>query len=76
MNVKEAGATVPSLMFELVRPIVTLSVGIESKETWNVAANPASFVIRPLVGVTVIPAGTATSLSLLVTTTSAMLRPE
>ena len=62
--------TVPSLVSELLKGTVTEEVGAVLAETLNVAVAPASVVIRPEVGVTVIP---ATSLSLLVAVTSATL---
>ena len=52
--------------------IVTFAVGCVLSTTVNVAVPPASVVVRPVVGVTVIP---ATSLSVLVTVTSAALTP-
>ena len=55
-----------------LRPIVTSAVGCELSTTVNVAVPPASVVIRPEVGVTVMP---AVSLSVLVTATSAASRP-
>ena len=72
VNVTEDG-TVPSAVFELVRPIVTFAVGCEVSTTVNVAAPPASVVVKPLVGVTVIP---AESLSVLLTDTSLALSPS
>ena len=66
------GLTVPSAAFELVRPIVTFAVGCDVSTTVNVAVPPASVVVRPDVGVTVMPAA---SLSVLVTLTSLALRP-
>ena len=72
VNATDDGPTVPSAVFELLSPIVTLAVGCDVRTTVNVAAPPASVVVRPDVGVTVIPAA---SLSVLVTDTSLALRP-
>ncbi len=73
VNVSEAGATVPSVRSELLRPMVTLAAGVDRKATVKVAVPPASVVTRPAVGVTTIP---ATSSSVLVAETSAASRPE
>src|SRR5438093_741435 len=67
VNVSDAGATVPSVRSLDDNPIVTFAVGWLVKTTVNVAVPPASVVVSPDVGVTVIP---ATSLSVLVTDTS------
>ena len=72
VNVTDDGATVPSAVFELLNPIVTFAVGWLVSTTVNVAVPPASVVVRPLVGLTVIPAA---SLSVLVTDTSPGFRP-
>ena len=53
-------------------PIVTSAVGCEFRTTVNVAVPPASVVVSPDVGVTVMP---AVSLSVLVTETSLALSP-
>ena len=72
VNVTGDGATVPSAVFELLNPTVTLAVGCEVSTTVNVAVPPASVVVRPLVGLTVIPAA---SLSVFVTDTSLGFMP-
>src|SRR5258706_204826 len=71
VNVRLAGATVPSVRSELVNPTVTFAVGWLVRTTVNVAVPPASVVVSPDVGFTVIP---ATSLSVFVTDTSAALK--
>ena len=48
--------SVPSLLSEELRAIVTLAVGALSSTTLKLAVPPASVVVRPLVGVTVMPA--------------------
>src|SRR5258706_360530 len=67
VNVSEAGATVPSVRSLDDSPIVTFAVGWLFRTTVNVAAPPASVVVSPDVGFTVIP---ATSLSVFVPDTS------
>ena len=67
------GATVPSAVFELLNPIVTFAVGWLVSTTVKVAVPPASVVVRPDVGVTVIPAA---SLSVFVTDTSLAFSPS
>ena len=62
-----AGLTVPSEVSELLRAIVTPLVGSEFSTIVNVACPPASVVVRPDTGSTVIP---ALSSSVLVTETS------
>jgi hypothetical protein len=52
--------------------MVTSAVGWLARAIVNVAEPPASVVIRPEVGVTMMPAA---SLSVLVTATSAALKP-
>ena len=71
VNVSDATDTVPSTVSLELIPIVTSAVGSLSSTTVNVAVPPASVVVSPLVGVTVIP---DVSLSALVTLTSAALR--
>src|SRR5258708_9264690 len=71
VNVTLAGATVPSVRSFDDNPIVTFAVGWLVRTTVNVAVPPASVVVSPDVGVTVIP---ATSLSVLATDTSAAFR--
>ena len=70
MKVTLAGLTVPSVVSFELTPIVTSAVGCEFSTTVNVAVPPASVVVRPDVGVTVMP---AVSLSVLVTDTSVAL---
>src|SRR6266446_341765 len=68
VKVSDAGATVPSVRSLDDNPIVTFADGWAFKTTVNVAVPPASVVVSPEVGFTVIP---ATSLSVFVTDTSA-----
>ena len=72
VKVRVAGATVPSVVSLELRPMVTSAVGCEARTTVKVAVPPASVVVRPLVGVTVMPAA---SLSVVVTLTSAAFSP-
>src|SRR5258706_11622744 len=60
VNVTLAGATVLSVSSDLVNPTVTFAVGWLVRTTVNVAVPPASVVVSPAIGFTVIP---ATSLS-------------
>ncbi len=53
---------VPSVMSELESPTVTFAVGALSSTTLNCVVPPASVVVRPLVGVTVMPAGVVAAL--------------
>src|SRR5437867_1431670 len=71
VKVIEAGATVRSVRSLDDNPIVTFAVGWLVKTTVNVAVPPASVVVSPDVGVTVIP---GTSVSVFVTDTSAAFR--
>ena len=73
VKTKEAGDTVPSVVSELDKSIVTVSVGSEFRTTENVSLPPSSVVLRPDVGLTVIP---ALSLSVLETTTSSTGKPS
>jgi len=66
------GLTVPSDGSELASPTVTSAVGAALSTTVNVAVPPASVVVSPLVGLTVMP---AVSSSVLVTETSAGSTP-
>ncbi len=72
VNITEAGATVPSVKSLDESPIATLAVGWLVSAIVNVAVPPPSVVVRPEIGITVIP---AVSLSVLVTPTSAALIP-
>ena len=73
VNVRLTGLTVPSVVSLELRPITTLAVGCDVSTTVNVGASPPiSDVIRPDVGVTMIP---AVSSSMLVTETSLAFRP-
>ena len=63
-----ATLTVPSVVSLELRPMVTSPVGCELSTTVNVAVPPASVVVRPAVGLTMMP---TVSLSMLVTETSA-----
>ena len=55
VNVSDAGLTVPSVVSFELSPIVTSAVGCASSTTVKVAVPPASVVVSPLVGVTVMP---------------------
>ena len=72
VKVRLAGLTVPSVVSLELSPMVTSAVGWVFSTTVKVAVPPASVVVRPDVGVTVMP---AVSLSVLVTATSAALTP-
>ena len=72
LKVTLAGDTLPSLVSLLLRLIRTLAAGWVLSLMVKVAVPPASVVTSPEVGVTVNP---ATSLSLLVTLTSAAFKP-
>ena len=72
VNVTEVGLTVPSVVSLLLSPTVTSAVGCAVSTTVNVAVPPASVVVNPLVGVTVMPDA---SLSVFVTDTSFGSRP-
>ena len=67
VKIKEEGLTVPSVVSELDKPIVTLADGWVSKTTVKVSVPPASVVVKLEVGLTVMP---AVSSSTLVTETS------
>src|SRR5881396_1927902 len=71
VNVSDTGDTVPSVKSLDDNPIETLAVGWVFRTTVNVAVPPASVVVSPEVGFTVIP---ATSLSVFVTDTSDAFR--
>src|SRR5436190_462727 len=71
VNVSEDGATVPSVRSLDDNPIVTFAAGWVVKTTVNVAVPPASVVVSPAVGFTVIP---ATSLSVFASGPSDALR--
>ncbi len=73
VNVRLAGATVPSAGLPLETAITTSATGWLVSLTVNVAVPPASLVTRPVVGATVIPAASS---SVFVTPTSAGSRPE
>ena len=72
VNVRLAGATTPSAGALELSAMVTSAVGWLVSTTVNVAVPPASVVVRPAIGVTVMP---EPSLSVLVTATSAALMP-
>ena len=55
VNVRLAGATVPSVGSLELSAIVTSAVGCVVSTTVKVAVPPASVVVRPVVGVTVMP---------------------
>ena len=62
----------PSVVSLELSPTVTSAVGCEARTTVKVAVPPASVVVSPEVGVTVMP---AVSLSVLLTLTSAAFSP-
>ena len=66
------GVTVPSVVLLELSAIVTSAVGWDVSTTVKVVVPPASVVVSPDVGVTVMP---ATSSSVLLTATSAALAP-
>ena len=72
VKVKLGLSTVPSAVLSEVVPIVTSAVGWLLRTTVKVAVAPASVVVKPLVGVTVMP---LVSLSILVSATSRALTP-
>ena len=55
VNVRLDAETVPSPVFELLTGIVTLALGWLLSTTVNDAVPPASVVVRPEAGLTVIP---------------------
>src|SRR5437773_765065 len=55
VNVSDTGDTVPSVRSFDDNPTVTFAVGWVSRTTVNVAVPPASVVVSPEVGLTVIP---------------------
>ena len=69
---RPAGLTVPSLASLELSAMLTSAVGSVVRTTVNVAVPPASVVVNPAVGVTVMPEA---SLSVLVTPTSATVIP-
>ncbi len=72
VNVTLDGLTVPSAVFELESAMVTFAVGCDVSTIVKAAVPPVSVVVRPDVGVTVMPAA---SLSVLLTDTSLAFRP-
>ena len=72
VNVTLARLTVPSDVLLELSPMVTSAVGCELSTIVKVAVPPLSVVVRPKVGLTVMP---AVSLSTLSTVTSNGLRP-
>ncbi len=54
---RETGEIVPSTVLELLKPMVTLAVGLLLSLTVNESVSPDSVVFNPVVGLTVIPAG-------------------
>ena len=73
VKVRLAGETETSVVSPLLMGITTSAVGFVSSTTVNVSVVAASVVVRPLVGLTVIP---ATSLSVLVTVTLLTAMPS
>src|SRR5580765_2671039 len=73
VNVRLGGATVPSVRSLLATETTTFATGWLVRTTLNAAVPPASVVVRPAVGVTLMP---ATSLSGLGTATSGGCTPE
>ena len=59
LNVSVVGLTVPSVVSLLERWITTGKAGTVFSFTVKVAVPPASVVVKPLVGVTVMPGATA-----------------
>ena len=57
VKVRLAGLTVPSVVSLELSAIVTSAVGCVLSTTVKVAVPPASVVVRPAVGVTVMPGG-------------------
>ena len=72
VNPTLAGLTVPSVGSLTLSAMVTSAVGWLARAIVNVAVPPASVVVRPEVGVTMMPAA---SLSVLVTATSGASKP-
>ncbi|NQE38094.1 hypothetical protein E5S67_05878 [Microcoleus sp. IPMA8] len=72
VKVKLGLSTFPSVVLSDVTPRLTSAVGWLFRTTVNVAVPPASVVVNPVVGVTVMP---FVSLSVLVTTTSVASTP-
>src|SRR5581483_8157059 len=67
-NTTWSGATVPSPVSVLDKPTVTADLGGVLRTTWNVALPPFSVVIRPLVGNTVTPGPSLSTVSTLTLT--------
>ena len=61
MNVRLAGDIVPSEVLLELKPIITSAVGWLVRTIVNVAVPPASVVVKPDVGFTVIPAVSSSS---------------
>src|SRR5436190_947506 len=72
VNVTDEAETVPSAVLDEVSEKVTLAVGRELRTTENVAVPPASVVVKPDTGLTVMP---GVSSSVFTAVTSAGLRP-
>ena len=72
MKVKLDLSIVPSAVLLLVNGMVTLAVGWLFRTTVKLAVPPASVVVKPVVGVTVMP---LVSLSVLLTATSVASTP-
>ena len=72
VKVRLAGVAVPSVVSLLDRAMLTSALGWLLSTTVKLAVPPASVVVRPLVGTTVMP---ALSSSVLVTDTSDGLMP-
>ncbi len=70
--VTDVGETIPSAVLLELRPMVTLAVGRVFNLMVKVAVPPASVVVNPDIGLTVMP---AVSLSVLVTDTSLGFNP-
>ena len=73
VNVRVVRSTVPSVGVSVSSVIVTSATGLVSSTIVNESVPPASVVVRPPVGVTVMP---ATSLSVFVAFRSAGSTPE
>ncbi len=72
VKVRVEGETAPSAGLLEVSAMVTLAVGFEFSLTVNVAEPPASVVIKPLIGETIMP---ASSSSIFTTDTSEAFVP-
>ena len=65
VKVREPEETVPSVVSLEAMAMVTLAVGAESSTTSKLAVPPASVVVRPLVGLTLMPTVSVSVISVL-----------